>query len=233
MPSAGRKFLLAGKGGLNLTHSEAFDAFASRYGAAPPADRALLKDFDAQALRAWAQGLGIATFVGTSGRVFPDRHEGRALVARLAATVANRGRAISHAPPLSRLDRGRRAALANRRKASERCAPMPSCWPWAARAGRAWAPTARGYRCWSSAASTWRRWRLPIAASTCAAAGASISRRVSPASHSSRSRSASSSFARQGEFVATATGVEGSLIYAASALLRDEIRAQRQRHVRA
>src|SRR6185369_6154371 len=71
MPSAGRKFLLAGKGGLNLTHSEAFDAFASRYSERRPQIEPLLKDFDAQALRAWAQGLGIATFVGTSGRVFP------------------------------------------------------------------------------------------------------------------------------------------------------------------
>src|SRR5688572_7694243 len=71
MPSVGRKFLLAGKGGLNLTHSEPFDAFISRYGARAPQIEPLLRQFDAQALREWAQELGIATFVGTSGRVFP------------------------------------------------------------------------------------------------------------------------------------------------------------------
>ena len=71
MPSAGRKFLLAGKGGLNLTHSEPFDAFAARYGARRGAIEPLLRGFDANALRAWAQALGIATFVGSSGRIFP------------------------------------------------------------------------------------------------------------------------------------------------------------------
>ena len=71
MPSAGRKFLLAGRGGLNLTHSEPIDAFAARYGARRAEIEPKLKAFDAQALRAWAHGLGIATFVGTSGRVFP------------------------------------------------------------------------------------------------------------------------------------------------------------------
>ena len=71
MPSAGRKFLLAGKGGLNLTHSEPFESFASRFGARRPQIEPLLRGFDAQALREWAQGLGITTFVGTSGRVFP------------------------------------------------------------------------------------------------------------------------------------------------------------------
>ena len=72
MPSVGRKFLLAGKGGLNLTHSEPFDAFvvALRRRAARRSSRCC-DAFDAQALRDWAHGLGIETFVGTSGRVFP------------------------------------------------------------------------------------------------------------------------------------------------------------------
>src|SRR5690242_989522 len=71
MPSVGRKFLLAGKGGLNLTHSEGMEAFASRYGTRREAVEALLAGFDPQALRDWAQSLGVETFVGTSGRVFP------------------------------------------------------------------------------------------------------------------------------------------------------------------
>ena len=71
MPSAGRKFLLAGKGGLNLTHSEAMEPFLARYGSRHAQVAPLLAAFGPQALRAWAQGLGVATFVGSSGRVFP------------------------------------------------------------------------------------------------------------------------------------------------------------------
>ncbi len=71
MPSVGRKFLLAGKGGLNLTHGEAFDAFAARYAGRRAQIEPWLRDFGAEALRDWARGLGIETFVGSSGRVFP------------------------------------------------------------------------------------------------------------------------------------------------------------------
>ena len=71
MPSVGRKFLLAGKGGLNLTHAEDSEAFASRFGARRVRLEPLLQDFDAASVREWARGLGVETFVGTSGRVFP------------------------------------------------------------------------------------------------------------------------------------------------------------------
>ena len=71
MPSVGRKFLLAGIGGLNLTHAEPFETFVTRYGTQAAACRTWLRDFDANAIRAWAQGLGIDTFVGTSQRIFP------------------------------------------------------------------------------------------------------------------------------------------------------------------
>ncbi len=71
MPSLGRKFLMAGKGGMNITHSEAFPAFLARYGARNTQLQALLQAFDPNALRAWIHGLGIKTFIGSSGRVFP------------------------------------------------------------------------------------------------------------------------------------------------------------------
>jgi uncharacterized flavoprotein (TIGR03862 family) len=71
MPSVGRKFLLAGKGGLNLTHSEPFDDFVARYGERRGELEPMLREFGAEQVRAWAEGLGIATFVGSSGRVFP------------------------------------------------------------------------------------------------------------------------------------------------------------------
>ena len=71
MPSLGRKFLMAGKGGMNITHAEGEDTFRSRYGARQDRISALLDAFGPDAVRAWIHGLGIATFVGTSGRVFP------------------------------------------------------------------------------------------------------------------------------------------------------------------
>ena len=71
MPSVARKFLLAGRGGLNLTHSEAPDTFVSRYGARRGEVSRWLDEFGPQQLRDWAQELGIDTFVGSSGRVFP------------------------------------------------------------------------------------------------------------------------------------------------------------------
>ncbi|WP_323744609.1 TIGR03862 family flavoprotein [Pseudomonas sp. UFMG81] len=71
MPSVGRKFLLAGVGGMNITHSEPYPAFVGRYAERQGEIDGLLRGFDADALRQWIHGLGIETFVGTSGRVFP------------------------------------------------------------------------------------------------------------------------------------------------------------------
>ncbi|MGY4625059.1 NAD(P)/FAD-dependent oxidoreductase [Bradyrhizobium sp. USDA 4486] len=71
MPSAGRKFLMAGRGGLNLTHSERLQDFLARYGEAMPHLRAAIQAFPPEALRAWSEALGEPTFVGSSGRVFP------------------------------------------------------------------------------------------------------------------------------------------------------------------
>src|SRR5258706_10464691 len=71
MPSVGRKFLLAGKGGLNLTHGEPFEAFCARYGSRRPWIEPMLRRFGPDEVRAWAHDLGVETVVGTSGRVFP------------------------------------------------------------------------------------------------------------------------------------------------------------------
>ena len=71
MPSVGRKFLLAGVGGMNITHSEAWPAFLSRYAERAPNIAPLLRAFDADALCRWIHELGIETFIGSSGRVFP------------------------------------------------------------------------------------------------------------------------------------------------------------------
>ena len=71
MPSVGRKFLMAGKGGLNLTHAEVHESFLARYGARHRSIEPLLREFGPDSLRAWVHGLGVETFVGSSGRVFP------------------------------------------------------------------------------------------------------------------------------------------------------------------
>ena len=73
MPSVGRKFLMAGRGGLNLTHSEPAGPFLARYGDRAAQVAPWLARMDAAALRDWAHGLGVRTFVGTSGRVFPRK----------------------------------------------------------------------------------------------------------------------------------------------------------------
>jgi uncharacterized flavoprotein (TIGR03862 family) len=89
MPSLGRKMLIAGRGGLNLTHSEPLDLFLTRYGTASERLAPALRAFPPGALRGWAEGLGQATFVGSSGRVFPDAFKAspllRAWLGRLTA----------------------------------------------------------------------------------------------------------------------------------------------------
>jgi uncharacterized flavoprotein (TIGR03862 family) len=86
--SVGRKLLLAGRGGLNLTHTEALDALLARYGPAEPRLRAAVEGFGPDDLRAWASSLGQPTFVGSSGRVFPEAFRAtpllRAWLGRLA-----------------------------------------------------------------------------------------------------------------------------------------------------
>lgn len=71
MSSVGRKFLLAGKGGLNLSHSEPMESFLSRYGSRRALIEPAVRSFPSEALRAWARELGVETFIGTSGRIFP------------------------------------------------------------------------------------------------------------------------------------------------------------------
>ncbi len=89
MPSPARKLLMAGRGGLNLTHSEPLERFAARYGAAASRLQPLLEDFPPSALRAFADDLGETTFIGSSGRVFPKSMKAspllRALLRRLDA----------------------------------------------------------------------------------------------------------------------------------------------------
>lgn len=224
MPSAGRKFLLAGKGGLNLTHSEPFDAFASRYGARRPQIEPLLRAFDAQALREWARRLGVETFVGTSGRVFPAEMKAapllRAWLHGLRAAGVRfhmRHRFVGwSANGELRFD-----SAGGERTVSAQAVVLAlggASWPRLGSDG-AWVPLleARGVEvaplmpanCGFDVKDGWSDY---FAQRFAGQPLKSVAIRFG-------------AFHRQGEFVATATGVEGSLIYAASSMLRDEIAA--------
>ena len=87
----GRKFLVAGKGGLNLTHAEALEKFVERYGDELPRWRELLEGFGPAALRRWAEGLGVETYVGTSGRVFPRGQQAAVLLRRWVSRLRTAG----------------------------------------------------------------------------------------------------------------------------------------------
>ncbi len=91
MPTFGRKFLMAGRGGLNLTHSEDFERFAGRYGAANDALRPMLEAFTPADLVAWARDLGQETFVGASGRVFPEAMKASPLLRAWLARLERQG----------------------------------------------------------------------------------------------------------------------------------------------
>lgn len=231
MPSVGRKFLLAGRGGLNLTHSEPFDIFMSRFGERRAQLEPMLAAFGPQQVRDWAAGLGIETFVGTSGRVFPTDMKAapllRAWLHRLRAAGVQfhmRHRWLGDGPFEAASLRFATPAGEIAVKADAAVLALGGA-SWA-RLGSdgAWAPwlQARGIDV------------APLLPANCGFDGAGWSEHFSSRFAGQPFKSVAISFtdsqgrrfARKGEFVATATGIEGSLIYAASALLRDEIAAQ-------
>lgn len=91
MPSVGRKFLMAGRGGLNLTHGEDIEGFLARYGSRAPRLRAAIEAFPPADVRAWCEGLGQPTFVGTSGRVFPQAMKTSPLLRAWLKRLGDRG----------------------------------------------------------------------------------------------------------------------------------------------
>lgn len=94
-PSVGRKFLMAGKSGLNLTKAEPFDPFLAAFQEASPALRPILKAFDGQAVQDWAEGLGQEVFTGSTGRVFPRAMKASPLLRAWLARLAERGVTIN------------------------------------------------------------------------------------------------------------------------------------------
>jgi hypothetical protein len=228
MPSVGRKFLLAGKGGMNLTHSEARAPFLSRYGERQAQIEPWLASFGPDELRTWVHGLGIATFVGSSGRVFPTDMKAapllRAWLHRLRSAGVNfhvRHRwlgwsgqgVLRFASPDGETTRAFDAIV---------LALGGGSW---ARLGSdgAWVPLLRA----RGAAVA------PLKPSNCGFDVAwSAHFRERHAGQPLKSVTLKfGEFHRQGEFVVTQNGVEGSLIYAASAAIRDAIEAQGETQV--
>lgn len=222
MPSVGRKFLLAGVGGMNITHAEAKDAFLSRYGARRAEIEALLSEFDADWLRQWIHGLGIETFVGSSGRVFPTdmkaapllrawlkrlREQGVNLHTRQRWLGWNDQGALRFATPAGeRLEQADAVLLALGGGSWARLGSDGAWVPLLEQHGIAVAPL-QPSNCGFEVAgwSPWFREKFAGApVKSCALRFAQLP-------------------ARLGEFVVTAQGVEGSLVYALSAPIRQHI----------
>ena len=222
MPSVGRKFLMAGKSGLNITHSDPFDVFASKYGKRRPQIEPMLKAFGADQLREWVHSFGIETFVGTSGRVFPVGMKAspllRAWLKRLNAS--NVTFHLRHKLTAILPDNSLRFATTNGEVTVKADAVV------LALGGGSWR------RLGSDGA--WVDWLKqagaevePLRPSNCGFDVAwSEHFREKYDGHPLKSVILSfGEFRQQGEFIVTKEGVEGGLIYAASARLRDEIDA--------
>jgi uncharacterized flavoprotein (TIGR03862 family) len=222
MPSLGRKFLLAGKSGLNLTHAEEHAQLRSRFGEAEGALRLALDAFDAAAVVRWAEGLGIETFVGTSGRVFPRVMKTspllRAWLARLqdqGVRFKTRHRCCGFAgqelvfdTPSGRVTAGHDAVLLALGGASWPRLGADGSWiPWLREAGvqvHDFRPANCGFDVdWSPV------FRERFAGGAVKAVTAESAVGVVP-----------------GEFVITQTGMEGGLVYAHAACLRDQLAAE-------
>ncbi len=220
MNSLGRKFLLAGRGGLNLTHSEPLDRFLARYGPASDALASAIAAFDPAALRAWSAGLGQPTFVGSSHRVFPEAFRATKLLRAWLTRLRDLGVAIRPAHRwLGWDDAGALRFAAGEAEVTTRPAATllalgGASWPRFGSDG-SWVDILRAHA-------------VPVAPLRPANCGFfcawSPIFRARYAGHPLKRIAAS--FAGQtvrGEAMITADGIEGGLIYALSAPLRDAI----------
>ena len=223
MPSLGRKFLMAGKSGLNITHSEPFEPFVSRYGMRRVQIEPLLKAFGPDELREWVHGLGIETFVGTSGRVFPVGMKASPLLRAWLRHLTDSGMTVH----LRHRWKGWLPDKSLYFETPNGIETVTSIATVLALGGGSWS------RLGSDGA--WVPWLeqagvqvAPLKPSNCGFdVNWSPHFRERFDGHPIKSVVLSfRSFRQQGEFIVTKEGVEGSLVYAASALLRDEIEAR-------
>lgn len=222
MPSVGRKLLMAGKSGLNITHSDPFDIFVTRYGSRREQLEPLLNTFGPGQLCTWVHGLGIKTFTGSSGRVFPVEMKAgpllRSWLQRLNASGVTfhlrhkltgilPDRSLQFITPEGNITVKADAVLLALGGGSWRKLGSDGAWvEWLRRAGvklEPLRPSNCGFDVHWSPVFRQRYDGLPVK-SVVLSAG---------------------EFRQRGEFIITNAGVEGSLVYAASAILRDEIEA--------
>jgi uncharacterized flavoprotein (TIGR03862 family) len=248
MPSVGRKFLLAGKGGLNLTHAEPSNLFNTRFGSREPEVSQWLSQMDAQSVRDWAQSLGVSTFVGSSGRVFPAEMK----AAPLLRAWLQRLRHPASGVPVQFYMRHRWLGWQGDRLVFGRRDDVP---PLQVKAGAT--VLALGGASWPHLGSdgAWLAHLqgqgievIPLKPANCGFdvlgredqgwtthfknkfAGQPLKSVVLtvPAPDAAKQ---TPRFERKGEFVITETGLEGSLVYAASAWLRDDLAERGQAHL--
>ncbi|WP_414717833.1 NAD(P)/FAD-dependent oxidoreductase [Stutzerimonas kunmingensis] len=222
MPSVGRKFLLAGVGGMNITHAEDYPAFVSRYGERAGELRPLLDAFTPAALREWIHGLGIDTFVGSSGRVFPTDMKAAPLLRAWLKRLRENGVHLHTRQRWLGWDEHGALRIAGPQGESlidahaTLLALGGGSW---ARLGSdgAWVPllAARGIAI------------APLQPANCGFEvegwSAHLRDKFAGAPLKTVSLALPGSAPRKGEFVLTATGIEGSLVYALSAPIREAI----------
>jgi uncharacterized flavoprotein (TIGR03862 family) len=226
MPSAGRKFLLAGKGGMNITHSEPIGDFVGRYGDRAGQVARWLDAFDPHAVREWIHGLGIDTFVGTSGRVFPTDMKAAPLLRAWLHRLREAGVRFHMRHRWTGWRDGRLVfASAEGEQLIQADAVI------LALGGGSWARLGSD-GAWVSLLEREQVEVAPLVPSNCGFdvdwsehfssrhAGAPLTTVAIESTGADGKPSR-----RKGQFVVTATGVEGSLVYALSAPLRDQIAA--------
>ncbi|WP_339412628.1 TIGR03862 family flavoprotein [Pseudomonas sp. EA_35y_Pfl2_R5] len=222
MPSVGRKFLLAGVGGMNITHSEAKPAFVARYGKRQSEVAELLLDFDADALRAWIHDLGIDTFVGTSGRVFPSDMKAAPLLRAWLKRLRELGVQIHTRHRWLGWDN--HGALRIASPTGERLITADATL--LALGGGSWARLGSD-GAWASLLQARGVQISPLQASNCgfdvSAWSPFLRDKFAGAPLKNVSLALPDAAPRLGEFVLTVSGIEGSLVYALSAEIRETI----------
>jgi len=225
MPSLGRKLLMAGKSGLNLTHAEDLDVFLSHYAQRRDVMAPIIRRFDPQSLRDWAAQLGIKTFIGSSGRVFPEAMKAAPLLRAWLHRLRKAGVRIHVRQRWTGFDDEGRLRFAGREGESLQAADAVvlalggGSWP---RLGSdaAWVPILEGrgvpVRHLRPANCGFEvDWSDLLRSRYAGAALKNVSLQFSD--------DQGESLTRQGEFVVTEYGIEGSLVYAFAAVLRDSI----------
>jgi uncharacterized flavoprotein (TIGR03862 family) len=234
MPSFGRKFLMAGKSGLNITHSENFEGFISRYGNKRTEIEKWLKQFSPDDLRNWVHGFGIETFIGTSGRVFPKGMKASPLLRAWINKLSEAG--VDFHVRHKLVEMKRPAGLMNNdESSSSTCGTMVFETLDGVKNIEANAVIlALGGGSWKRLGSTgeWAEWLkqldVKVEALKPSNCGFDVnwSKHLVEKYHGHPIKSVTlsfESFHQQGEFIITKHGVEGGLIYSASAMMRDEI----------